>query len=138
MLKGRTNIGTLSEPSQAHEIEYCDMMEEILRFIKETAADDPQLPADSTVLGVLPEERFTQLEIPVSDFQEADVVQIHWARCTETKAFHNGGARNDWVWVQTGGEESYGDLRGWVVARLLALLKIRNILSEAAGVYRLA
>jgi hypothetical protein len=138
MLKGRTNIGTLSELCRAHEIEYCDMMEEMLRFIKQTAADDPRLPADPTELGLLPVERFTQLEIPVSDFQEADVFQIHRARCTGTKAFRNGGARNDWVWVQTGGEESYGDLRGRAVARLLALFKIRNVLSEAAGVHRLA
>jgi len=42
------------------------------------------------------------------------------------------------VWVQTGGEANYGDLRGRVVARLLALFKIRNILSEAAGIHRLA
>jgi len=114
------------------------MMQEMLRFIKQTAADDPPLPADPTKLQLLPIERFTQLEIPVSDFQEADVFQIYQARCTEPKAFHNGSARNDWVWVQTGGEESYGDLRGRVVAPLLALFKIRNVLSEAAGVHRLA
>jgi len=87
---------------------------------------------------LLPVERFTQVEIPVSDFQEADIFQIHQARYTGTKAFRNGGARNDWVWVQTGGEGSYGDLRGRVVARFLALFKIRNVLSEAAGVHRLA
>jgi len=34
--------------------------------------------------------------------------------------------------------ESYGDLRGRVVARLLALFKIRNVLSGAADVHRLA
>jgi len=32
----------------------------------------------------------------------------------------------------------YGDLRGRVVARLLALFKIRNILSKAPAVYQLA
>jgi len=91
MLKGCTNIGTLCELCRAHEIEYCDMMEEMLCFIKQTAADDPQLPADPTELGLLPVERFTQLEIPVSDFQEADVFQIHPASCTGKKAFRNGG-----------------------------------------------
>jgi len=50
MLKGRTNIGTLSELCRAHEIKYCNMMEELLRFIKQTAADDPPLPADPTKL----------------------------------------------------------------------------------------
>jgi len=87
---------------------------------------------------LLPVERFTQLEIPVSDFQEADVFQIHRACCTGTKAFRNGGAINDWVWVQTGREESYGDLQVHAVARLLALFKIRHVLGEAAGVHQLA
>ena len=50
MLKDRTNIGTLSKLGQAHEIEYCDRMEEMLRFIKQTATDYPQLPADPTEL----------------------------------------------------------------------------------------
>jgi len=48
ILKGCTNIGTLSELCRAHEIEYCDMMKEMLRFIQQTAADDPRLPADPT------------------------------------------------------------------------------------------
>jgi len=107
MVKGRTNIGTLSELCQAHEIEYCDMMEEMLHCIKQTAADDPRLSADPTELGLLPIERFTQLGILISNFQEADLFQIYRARCTGTKALPTGGARNDWVWVQTGEEESY-------------------------------
>jgi len=56
MLKGCTNIGTLSELCQAQEIEYCDMMEEMLRFIKQTAGDDPRLPADPSELGLFPVE----------------------------------------------------------------------------------
>jgi len=74
------------------------------------------------------------LEIPVADFQETDMFQIHWARCTGTKAFHNSGLRNDWVWIQASGEESYGDLQGRGVVRLVELFKIRNILSESGGV----
>ena len=85
-------------------------MEKRLLFIKQTAANDPRLPADPTERGLLSVEQFIQLEIPVSYFQEAAVFQIHRARSTGTKAFCNGGARNDWVWVQTGGEASYGDL----------------------------
>ena len=50
----------------------------------------------------LPVEQFTHLEIPVSDFQEADVLQIHRARCPRTKAFRNGDPRNDWIWVHAG------------------------------------
>jgi len=70
MLKGRTNIGTLSELCRAHEIEYCDMIEEMLRFIKQTAADDPRLAPDPTELGLLPVERFTQLEIAFLTFRK--------------------------------------------------------------------
>jgi len=114
------------------------MMEEMLCFIKQPAANDPWLPADPTELGLLPIDRFTQLEITVSDFQEADLFQIHQARWTGTKAFSKGGARNNWVWVQTNREECYGVLQGRALARLLALFKIRNVLSEAAEVHRLA
>jgi len=63
---------------------------------------------------------------------------MYRAHCTGTKAFRNSGARNDWVWVQTDGEESYEDLRVWGVARLLALFKIRQVRSEEAGVHQLA
>ena len=65
-------------------------------------------------------------------------LQIHRASCTGTKAFRNGGSRNDWVWVQTSWEANYGDLQGRVVAQLLEPFNIRNILSDAAAVYRLA
>ena len=82
MLKGWTNIGTLSKLCRAHEIEYCGMREEMLRFIKETAVDDPRQTADPTELGLLPIERFTQLHILVSNFQEGDLFLIHRARCT--------------------------------------------------------
>jgi len=54
MLKGCTNIGTLSKLYRAHEIEYDNMMAEMLRFIKQTAEDDPRLPVDPTELGLLP------------------------------------------------------------------------------------
>jgi len=121
MLKGHMNIGMLSELCRAHSIEYCDMMEEMRRFVKQTAADVPRLPADPTELGLLHVEQYTQLQILVSDFQEAGIFQIHRARCTGTNAFRNGGARNDGVWVQTGREDSYVALQGRAVPRLSAL-----------------
>jgi len=132
------NTRTLTELCTALDIHYSNMMEEILHFIRQTAADDRRLPVDPAELRLLPVEGFAQLEIPVPDFQETEMFQIHRARCTGIKAFRNGGSRNDWVWVQTAGEANYGDLRGGVVAQLLALFKIRNILSEAAAVHRLA
>jgi len=139
VLKGRMkNTSMLTELCTALDIHYSNMMEEILCFIRQTAAEDHWLPADPAELRLLPVEGFAQLEIPVPNFQETDRLQIHRARCTGTKAFRNGGSRNNWVWVQTGGEANYGDWRGHVVARLLAPFKIRNILSQAAAVHRLA
>jgi len=132
------NTSMLTELCTALDIHYSNMMEEILRFIRQTAADDRRLPADPAELGLLPVEGFAQLEIPVPDFQETDRFQIHRASCTGTKAFRNGGSRNNWVWFQTCGKAIYGDLRGRVVARLLAPFKIRNILSKAAAVHHLA
>jgi len=108
MLKGRTNCGTLSELCQGHQINYCDIMEEMLPFIKQTAVDDPRLPNDTTEFGLLSVERFPKVEILVSDFQEADFAQIHQARCAGTQAFRKGVARNESVWVQTRGKNSNG------------------------------
>jgi len=93
------NMGTLTELCRAVNINYADMIEEMLRFIRETIADDQRLPSDHTELGSLPVEQFTNLEIPVSDFQEADVFQIHSARSTGTKAFGKGDPRSDGIWV---------------------------------------
>jgi len=114
VLKGRMmeNIGTLTELCRALNIDYSDMIEEMLHFIRQTIADDQRLPSDRTELGSLPVDQFTHLEIPVSEFQEADVFQTHHARCTGTKAFRNGDPRNDWIWVQAGGEKVMGICEG--------------------------
>jgi len=86
VLKGRMmeNIGTLTELCRALNIDYSDMIEEMLRFIRQTIADDQWLPSDRTELGSLPVEQFKHLQIPVSDFREAHVFQIYRARCTRT------------------------------------------------------
>ena len=75
VLKGcmMENIGTLIELFRALNIDYSDMTEEMLCFIRQTIADDQWRPSDRMELGTLPVEQFTHLEIPVSDFQEADV-----------------------------------------------------------------
>jgi len=98
MLKGpMKNTSTLTELCPGLDIHYSNMMEEILRFIRQTTADDRRLPADPTELILLPVEGFAQLEIPVPDFQETDRFQILRARCTGTKAFRNGDSRNNWM-----------------------------------------
>ena len=88
ILKGRMkNVSTLTELCRTCNIDYGDIMEEMLRFTKQTVADDDLLSSDPTELGLLPVEQFTHLEIPVADFQETDVFQIHRARSTGTMAF---------------------------------------------------
>jgi len=74
ILKGRMkNVSTLTELCRTCNIDYGDIMEEMLRFTKQTVADDHPLSSDPTELGLLPVEQFTNLEIPVTDFQEMDV-----------------------------------------------------------------
>jgi len=100
VLKDRMrNISMLSKLCRTCSIDYGDIMEKMLCFIKWTVADDPPVPTDPTKLGLFPVEQFTHLEISVHDFQETDVFQIHWARCTGTKAFRNSGDRKDWLWI---------------------------------------
>jgi len=78
VLKGHMkNTNTLSELCATLNIYYSDMMQEILRFTRHTAADDRRLPAEPTELGLLPVEGFDQLEIRVANFQETDWFQIH-------------------------------------------------------------
>ena len=67
VLKGRMieNIGTMTEVCRALNIDYTDMIEEMLPVFRQTIADDQRLPSDRTELGSLPVEGFTHLEIPV-------------------------------------------------------------------------
>jgi len=71
-------------------MDYGDIMEEMLPFTKPTQADDYPLSSDTTELGLLPAEEFTQLAILVGDFQETDIFQIHRARSTRTRDFRTG------------------------------------------------
>jgi len=78
VLKGRmNNIGTLTELCRTCGINYNDVIEEMLCFIQQTIMDDPLLPTDPTNLRLLPVQQVTYLEIPVANFQETEVFQIH-------------------------------------------------------------
>jgi len=52
VLKGRMmeNIGTLAVLCTALNIDYSDLIEEMLRFIRQTLVDDQQRPSDRTEL----------------------------------------------------------------------------------------
>ena len=119
-LKGRTqNVGTVFELSLALVIHYNDLAVEFIYYVRQTMADEGQLPVDPRELKFLPAERFTLLEIPVPDFQETDIFQVHRAPSTGRKSFRNSGAGNDWIWIQAGGLDMYGELRRLAVARLV-------------------
>ena len=134
MLKGWTqNVGTVFELYLTLEIHYDDLAVELINYVRQTMADEQQLPVDPSELKFLPAEQFTQLKIPLPDLQETDIFQIHCARCTGRKLFRNSGARNDWIWIQAGGLEMYGKLRGRAVARLVELFKIRNLQTEVVS-----
>jgi len=48
------NIGTLTELCRALNIDYSDLIEEMLRFIRQTIADDQRLPSYRTELDHFP------------------------------------------------------------------------------------
>jgi len=48
------NTSTLTELCTALDIHYSNIMEEILRFIRQTATDDRRLPADPPNWGYFP------------------------------------------------------------------------------------
>ena len=74
----------------------------------------------------------TTLEIRVLAFQESDVYDIHRARYPGTRLYRNQASRNDCVWIQVGGEQMYGALRGSLPAKLLVLFKIRDYTQQDA------
>jgi len=59
VLKGRMkNTSTLTKLCTTLNIHYSDLMQQILRFTRQAAADDRRLPAHPTELGLLPVEGF--------------------------------------------------------------------------------
>jgi hypothetical protein len=137
-LKGhRRDVANLLDFCKIVDITTETMCVELVRYSRQSLAIERRLPEDPAIIQQLPVELMTHLEIPVLAFQENDVYDIHRARSTGTSLFRNQASRNDWVWVQTGGEEMYGALRGRLPGKLIALLKLRDY-RDAGRVYRLA
>ena len=87
-LKGRThNVSTVIELCLALEIQYEDLAVELVNYVHQTMADQRQLPVDPSQLKFLPAEQFTQLDIPVPDFQETDIFQVHRLHCMRKNSF---------------------------------------------------
>jgi len=83
-------------------------------------------------------ELLTQLELRVLAFLESVVYDIHRARCTGARLCHNQTSRNDCFWIQAGGENMYGALRGRLQASFIARFKIRSGDMQQDKVYPLA
>ena len=127
ILKGRRdNVRDVVDFGRVLDVSSEAICRELIRYSRLSLPLGRRLPEDLTILRSMPVELMTTLEIPVLAFQETDVYDIHRARCTGARLFRNQASRNDCVWIQAGGEQMYGALRGRLPAKLLALFKIRN------------
>ena len=117
----------------ALKIHYDDLAVELVNYVRQTTANERQLPVDPNKLKFLPAEKFTQLEILVPDLQETDIFQVHCACWTGRKSFRNSSSKNDWIWIQAGRLDMYDEPRGQAVARLDVLFKIRNVRKEVVS-----
>jgi len=68
---------------------------ELIRYSRDYLPTERRLPEEPAICQLLPVELLTQVEVPVLAFQETDVYDIHWARCTGTQRFPNQEGRND-------------------------------------------
>ena len=126
-MKGRRgDVSNIVDFSRISGVSLEIIYRELIRYSSHNLPIDHCLPEDHATVLSLPIELLTQLDVPVTTFQEADVYEIHCVRSTGTLHCRNQGSRNDWICVQAGTEEMYGALRGRLPARLVALLKIRD------------
>ena len=131
ILKGRRDdVTDIMDLCRVMEVSPLSFYHKLIRYSRHSLPTEYRLPEDSARLRSLPVEPMTNLEVPVPAFQETEVYDIHGARCTGNRLFRNQGSRKDWFWVQARGEGRYGALRGHLPAKLLALLKIRDYISE--------
>jgi len=127
ILKGRCdNVSDVLDFYKVLGISLDRICLEMIRYRRYNLPTERRVPEEPAILQLLPVALITQLEIPVLAFQETDVYDIHWTRCTGADRFRNQESRNDWVWVQAGSEERYGALRGRLPANLVALVKIKD------------
>jgi len=139
ILKGRRdNIYDVVDFGRACDISPETICRELIRYSWPSLPPERRLPEYPAILRALPVELLTQLVIPVLAFQESSVYHIYRVRCTGARLFRNQTSRKDCVWIQPGGENMYGVLRGHLPATLIALFKIRSGYMQQDTVYRLA
>jgi len=134
----RDNILDVVNFGKACDISPETFCRELIPFSRLSLPPERLLPENPAILPALPVEPLTQLEILVLAFQESGVYNIHRARCTGARLFGNQTSRNNCIWIPAGGENMYGALRGRLLARLIALCKIRSGYMEQDRVYHLA
>jgi len=139
ILKGRRdNIHDVVDFGRACDMSPETICRELIRYSRLSLPSEHRLPENAVILRALPVELLTQLEIPVLAFQEFGVCDIHWARCTGARLFRNQPSQNDCVWIEAGGENMYGALRGRPPARPIGLFKIPSGYIQQDTVYCLA
>ena len=68
------------------------------------------------------------LRVPVENFQDAREVSWHLLRGTGAQLWRSTGqSSNNWVWVDSGNRNIYGVLRGFQPARLVSIMKVREL-----------
>jgi len=131
MLKGhRDDISNMADFSPVLGVSIQIICHGLIRYTGDNLLPERRLLEGHVILESLPVELLTQLEISVLAFQETEIYDIHPARCTGALNFRNDGSRKDWVWVQAGTEDMYGALRGRLLAKLVALFKMRDYTCE--------
>jgi len=126
ILKGRRdNIHDVVDFGRACDISPETICWELIQYSRLSLPPERRLPENPAILPALLVELLTILEILVLAFLESGVYNIYRARCTGARLFRNQTCRNDCVWIQAGGENMYGALRGRLLARLISLFKIR-------------
>jgi len=96
ILKGRRDsIHDVVDFGRACDISPETICRELIPSSRLSLPPQRRLPENPAILRALPVELLTQLEIPVLVFQESGVYEIHSARCTGARLFHNQTSRND-------------------------------------------
>jgi len=122
----RDNIHDVVDFGTACDISPETICRELIRHSQLSLPPEPRRSENPAIIRALAVELLTQLGIVVLEFQESGVYDIHRAQCTGARLFHNPTSPNDRVWIQAGGRNMYGALRGRLPAWLIALFKIRS------------
>jgi hypothetical protein len=98
----------------------------LLDYYRRKSSVSLELDVDS--VKKFPVEICRLLRVPVENFQDAREVTWHLLRCTGTQLWRSTGqSRNDWVWVDSGNRNIYGALNGFYPARLVSIMKVREL-----------